>query len=153
MSRVTTCEETSMHKRFSLGWLALATFILFICTACADEGVPLSIVGYNHTDKYIHSFTVNEGGGSNAFAHSGGGSFVCCVVVPSKWRPGLKAKIRWMNEDDTWNETIADIPEYKSGNLSRFNVHFLASGKVKVFIFNGSPGFPNYPLQGEEAKL
>jgi hypothetical protein len=133
----------------SLG-LALVVSALM---GCADEKIPVSIVGYNHTDKYIHSFTVNGGGGSNAFAHSGGGSFVCCVLVPPKWRPELKAQIRWMNEDDSWNETTVNIPQYGPTSISRFNVHFLSGGKVKIFVFNGSLGYPNYPLQGNEATL
>jgi hypothetical protein len=128
---------------------------LVVCAlmGCADEKIPVSIVGYNHTDKYIHSFTVNGGGGSNAFAHSGGGSFVCCVLVPPKWRPELKAQIRWMNEDDSWNETIVAIPEYAPKDISGFNVHFLKNGLVMVFVSGKSIDHVAYPLKGEQAKL
>lgn len=142
-----------IHKRSLIRSIVLTVLISILCSGCSDEGIPVSIVGYNHTEKYIHSFSVNDGGGGNAFAHSGGGSFVCCVVVPSTWRPELKAKIRWMNEDDTWNEAIVDVPKYPPTNIGNLNVHFLRDGTVKVFVFNGSLGFPNYPLQGEEAEL
>jgi len=119
---------------------------------CMDEKIPISIVGYNHTDKYIHSFTVNGGGGSNSFPHSGGGSIVCCIEVPQKWRAGMKAKIRWMNEDDSWNETTVDIPKY-SPELGDFQVHFFSDGSVKAFVFNGGAKTPGYPLSGKEAEL
>jgi hypothetical protein len=127
---------------------------LVVCAlmGCADEKIPVSIVGYNHTDKYIHSFTVNGGGGSNAFAHSGGGKIVCCVEVPKAWKPGLTAKIRWMNEDDSWNEALVDIPKY-SRESGDFQVHFFADGSVKAFVFNGDNNVPGYPLAGREAKL
>ena len=124
-------------------------------SACSsgDDLVPVKVIPYNHTDKYIHMFSVNEGGGGNAFAHSGGGSFVCCVAVPKQWRPGLKAKVRWMNEDDTWNETVVDIPKYDGNNTDGFYVHFLRDGTVKVFVRRGGLRSKGYPLQGKEAEL
>jgi hypothetical protein len=67
--------------------------VMLILSGCAEEMVPVSIVGYNHTDKYIHSFTVNGGSAGNLFAHSGGGSIVCCIAILENWKPGLKAKI------------------------------------------------------------
>lgn len=126
--------------------------LLGALAGCMDEKIPVSIVGYNHTDNYIHSFTVNGGGGSNSFAHSGGGKIVCCIEVPATWRPGLKAKIRWMNEDDSWNETVVDIPKY-SHPLGELQVHFFSDRSVKAFVFNGGPKTPGYPLKGREAEL
>lgn len=130
--------------------------LLFIAvaTGCSNDNdsIPVTIVGYNHTDKYIHSFTVNGISGGNSFAHSGGGSFVCCVAVPKEWHIGLKAKIRWMNEDDSWNETTVGIPQY-SPKLGDFQVHFMKDGSVKAFVFDGDERVPKYPLQGKEAEL
>jgi hypothetical protein len=123
-----------------------------LLTGCDEEKIPVSIVGYNHTDIYIPSFNVNGGGGSNSFAHSGGGSIVCCIEIPKEWKPGLNAKIRWMNEDDTWNEVVLEIPKY-SPDLGDFQVHFFDNRAVKAFVFNGGAKTPGYPLKGKEAEL
>ena len=132
--------------------IMLLSLSLGACSS-SDDLVPVKVIGYNHTDKYIHMFTVNEGGGGNAFAHSGGGKFVCCVAVPIQWRPGLRAKVRWMNEDDSWNESVVDIPKYDGNNIDGFYVHFLRDGTVKVFVWGGDLDTPGYPLKGKEAEL
>jgi hypothetical protein len=126
--------------------------VMQLLSGCAEEMVPASIVGYNHTDNYIDSFSVNGAGGGNLFAHGGGGSIVCCVAIPEKWRPGLKATIRWMNEDGSWNDAVVDIPKY-SMEMGDFQVHFFAKKTVKAFVFNGGAKTPGYPLKGKEAEL
>jgi hypothetical protein len=126
--------------------------MLQLLSGCGEETVAVSIVGYNHTGNYIHSFTVNGGSAGNLFAHSGGGSIVCCVAIPEKWKPGLKAKIGWMNEDESWNEVVVDIPKY-SPELGDFQVHIFDNKTTKVFVFNGGPKAPGHPLKGKEAEL
>jgi hypothetical protein len=141
--------------KFVLRSLLALMFVEASVGACSsgNDMVPVEVIGYNHTDKYIHMFTVNEGGGGNAFAHSGGGSFVCCVSVPKHWRPGLQAKVRWMNEDDSWNETVVGVPKYGADRTGNFNVHFMRDGTVKVFVTTYSLWNPAYPLKGKEAEL
>lgn len=55
-------------------------------------GASVGIV--NHTGKYVYSAGVNGAGGSNMDEYGAGGAEVCCAMIPEKWRPGLKARVR-----------------------------------------------------------
>lgn len=72
------------------------------------EPVGLLIQGYNYTDDYIDSFTVNGQGGGNVFVSSpssGGGKSVCCVsYTPGSLLP-MKVKVRWVTSYCTYEET------------------------------------------------
>lgn len=58
-----------------------------------------NISGINHVaGQTVNSFTVNGYGGSLT-----GNS--CCIMLPDKWRPGLKANIKW-ESDPNANEPI-----------------------------------------------
>lgn len=63
------------------------------------RAVSLSIVGYNYTDRYIDSFSIDGQGGGNLYvssAQSSGGGTACCV----KYWPGekiYKVKVRWQS--------------------------------------------------------
>lgn len=93
-------------------WFGLGMFMM-LC-ACSRATVPagdvrasstdsgpvsLALVGYNYTDRYIDTFSVDGQGGSNLFVSSptsGGGGSVCCATY---W-PGLKdykVKVRWQS--------------------------------------------------------
>ena len=68
--------------------------------------VQLTLVGYNYTNKYIDSFSVNGQGGGNLFVSggvNGGGKSACCVGYST----GAKKKIvevRWQIGACTFNE-------------------------------------------------
>lgn len=70
-------------------------------SAPLGEPVGLLIEGYNYTDDYISSFTVNGQGGGNLFVSSptaGGGKSVCCVsYTPGTLLP-MKVKVRWVTD-------------------------------------------------------
>lgn len=60
----------------------------------------LSLAGYNYTNRYIASFSVNGQGGGNIFVStptSGGGGSACCVL----YRPGNRVRkmtVRWQSD-------------------------------------------------------
>jgi len=130
------------------------------------EKSGVSYAAYNHTDKSIVSIIVNgEGGILGSRAHGGGGE-ICCVVIPNRWRPGLKATIKWQEDDipvfDTtgkrvvrngipvviespWKETTVEVLEYDK-HLGQFQMHFFPGDEIKIVVSNYMPGHPKYPL-------
>ncbi len=138
----------------------LSLLVLVACVlvaACNDASsaktVPAELTGYNHTDKTIAAFYVNGEWGGNITPGAGGGSFVCCVELPVPWRPGLTAKITWEDHELKMQAREVAVPEYDPKTLSTFNVHFLRSGEIKVFVNRLGLGHPDYPLKGKEAEL
>lgn len=119
-----------------------------------DDKATASITSYNHTPDYIHQFYVDDAGGGNSFAYGGGGKFVCCVVYPRVWHPGLKATVKWTTSSsdpnatgdaaqEHWHEAVVPIEKYtEAGTL---NVHFLPGGKVRLIISKMGAGHPDYP--------
>ena len=80
------------------GWLS----VVLLVTACRSQSPMLSapVTGYNHTSAAINRFSVNGAGGPNLGPHEGGGSEVCCGVVPRYWVPGLRAVVEWEKDPD-----------------------------------------------------
>lgn len=131
--------------------------------ACSKSGdqpqdggmATASISPYNHTGDYIHQLYVNGQWGGNSYAYGGGGSFVCCIIYPRKWRPGLTATVRWTTSSSnpnatpeegtpTWHEKVVPIERYEKSGTT-LNVHFLPEGQVRLIITNLSAGHPDYP--------
>lgn len=137
--------------------------------ACSkDDTVAVSYLGYNHTARSIVSVAINgERGILNVSAYGGGGKEVCCVVLPTEWRPDLKATIKW-EEDGDWlrddkgdivirdgnkvyvprpfKETTVGVPKYASGGaVGQFAVHFFPNDVVRVTVLPYGPGHAGYP--------
>ncbi len=144
-----------------LGLTAVAAASLYALTACAKKPDPMdgkataNITSYNHTPDYIHQFYVDGTWGGNSFAYGGGGSFVCCLVYPKTWRPGLTAKVKWTTSSsdpnaegdaaqEHWHEAVVPIENYEKP-ASTLYVHFLPEGKVRLIISNKAAGHPDYP--------
>ncbi|WP_149138608.1 DUF3304 domain-containing protein [Cupriavidus campinensis] len=135
-------------------WIAgLLAALPLAMSGCGEEPISVSMVGYNHTDVGIYAFEVNGRGGPNIWPHEGGGSFTCCVTVPRVYKPGMTAKVRWVNRiDDVPQERIVPVPPYGPRDGGMFAVHFLRDGNVKVFVTMMGLGHPDYPLKGDEAR-
>ena len=143
-----------------LGSTAVAAASLYALTACAtkpnptEDTVAASITSYNHTPDYIHQFYVDGTWAGNSFAYGGGGSFVCCIVYPRTWHPGLTATVKWTTSSsdpnaegdaakEHWHEAVVPIEKYvEAGKL---NVHFLPDGKVRLIISSKVAGHRDYP--------
>lgn len=146
---------------------------VLVLSACQAESKMLSapVTGYNHTAAAITRFTINGAGGPNLGANQGGGSEVCCGVVPRVWTPDLKAIIEWQKDpdpyaygkwkekpfSDSWNKrmqeheqhysrhrAVVEIPQYGE-KVCALQVHFLPCDEVKVSTTCFTPSNPNYP--------
>ncbi|MGO4812258.1 DUF3304 domain-containing protein [Cupriavidus sp. 2MCAB6] len=129
--------------------LSSVLFLLLRLGGCTDDMIPVEVTGYNHMDKRaIVSFTVNGAGGPNLGPGGGGGSFNCCIEIPKRWRPGMKAKIRWEygSGDDSPREAEVAIPKYTAQNRGAVQVHFYPEHRVKIVVSRYSLGHPANPL-------
>ena len=130
--------------------------LLLTIVGCSDsnESNPSNVSGFNYTDYYIARFRVaNEGqdiwaGGPNIFpkeqgeARSGGGAFMCCIGIPSRWRPGMKLVVEWRrdtrpyDEDrsgDQWLTATTEVPPY-GPRTAGFVVHFLPGDRIRIQV-------------------
>ena len=110
------------------------------------------ITGYNHTDKTIASFNVNGVWGGNVTPHANGGD-TCCLQLPLPWKPGLKVKLDWEDDQGRQHSRAVEVPRYDPNSIGIFNVHFLRIGDIKGFDINAFLGHPDYPLKDDEADL
>lgn len=146
-------------RLFFLGLGGLLGWWLFSAiheSAKRNDFVAVDLSGKQHIgpDSSIAPFYLNGTNGFNVGREGGGGSDVCCVLLPTTWRPGLSVDLRWAVAD--WsNENRAEIASgnHKNITFERFRatvpvekyeapervvVHFFYGGKVRVIV--GSPG-------------
>lgn len=143
--------------------------------ASRQQAQGLLIQGYNYTDMFIDSFTVDGAGGGNVFVSSpttGGGGSVCCYSFnPSAPRPIL-LKIRWataycmehkanpyafgprfVDERKTlWKEASVPLSEVSTPAMA-LEVHFYPDGHVEAAVTPGySPPRLKLPITADEQR-
>ena len=125
--------------------------------------------GVNHTRFEIPQFSVNGSPGPNIGSFGEGGG-ACCISLPDKWRPGLKADVEWVVSTSTqvfpgyadrekfkaWKKdymegkvkhrTIVDIPDYGSEKCG-LTVHFLPCNQIKVTASCWGSNRPEHPVK------
>lgn len=164
--------ETLIRHRLVLSLLrgAIAAAMALVLSACAaatdaptpapaQYGKPVSLViqGYNYTDDYIDSFTVNGAGGGNILEsgpESGGGKSVCCAAYTPGTPLPIRLKIRWVanycqyrsmtaygptpvHRRGLWKETEAWITEPPRGQPRALEIHFYPDGHVEAAVTEG----------------
>jgi len=128
----------------------------------------LSILGYNYTGRYIHTFSVNGQGGGNLYETSGGGSVVCCLSFRPDSKLPFDVEVEWELDDirdfvnAKWIPAVEEHHKSKAtvngplpkGEASNFEVHFMPDGSVQAYItdYKSSPfllpdGKPNLDIR------
>ncbi|WP_200949054.1 DUF3304 domain-containing protein [Frateuria sp. Soil773] len=112
-----------------------------------DATIGVGLTGIDHLADHvsIQNFWVDGVNGAQA---GKGGSTVCCVVIPLKWRPGLKAVVRWNVtnwRDCKWESRERRVPVERYAKPGQVWVHFLANGSVRVISSDEGPRSPTYP--------
>jgi hypothetical protein len=69
-------------------------------------GVSITCVHHIGPDFNITDFYVDGYSGSNVGRGGGGGRYVCCAMLPSKWRPDLSVEVRWSIAN--WSKEITE---------------------------------------------
>lgn len=138
--------------------LAFGLFAAWWLASLIREGprrgdfVPVDFGGTHHIGPNfsISEFYLNGANGFNVGREGGGGTSVCCVLIPRSWRPGLFVDLRWEVRDwttenaaeiaagDTRSMTFkhfrAKVPIEKYENPGQVEVHFFAGGKARVVV-------------------
>ncbi|WP_211466345.1 DUF3304 domain-containing protein [Collimonas silvisoli] len=94
--------------------------------------VPVSIACFSHPGVgYIHDFYVKEPFSERmAGGLSCGGLVAGGYMLPLKWQPGMKVKVRWKPNGRDWVEKTTTIKRYdEAGDIF---VHFFANDEVRV---------------------
>ena len=149
-------------------WL-LGVFVLMLvgCSTADNEMAGGNIQAVNHTLSNINWLSVN------GYRADGGGGRSCCIIMPTKWRPGLKAHIEWEVDpepfakikrkttgygfdEEAWAaheanfqrySTKVDIPEWPGTESCDLKVHFFTCNQVKVTTSCWAPSSPDYPIK------
>jgi hypothetical protein len=136
----------------------------------ADSFAGVALTGVHHLGpKFnIAAFYVDGYYGSNVGREGGGGSNVCCVMLPKKWRPGLSVEVRWTVNDWTHEnpseieagnytsvagagmDYIATVPVERYEIAEHVWVHFFAGGKARVVSSMAGSGGPTHPIQDDD---
>jgi len=147
-------------------WM-LFVFVVLLVSGCSRAGgggyTAGDIRGYNHTQQGINHFTVNGYGG-------GVRGNTCCILLPDKWTPELKAHVEWEVDINPYivlpplgtdafrrayakheasyqkHSMVVDIPQYGKERCG-ITVHFLPCNQVKVTTICDGYGTPNYPIK------
>ncbi|WP_421504815.1 DUF3304 domain-containing protein [Erwinia rhapontici] len=155
-----------MARKIITGCVLLVLFVVSGCsqaTATNSESSAANISGINHVaGQTVNSFSINGYGGTLT-----GNS--CCIMIPDKWRPGLKAHIEWeldpnpnvilppLGTDEfrtayarhkakyQQHSTDVDIPKYSQA--CGLTIHFLPCNQLKVTTSCSGYGQPDYPVK------
>jgi len=145
-----------------LTWLAPACLAALL-VGCEDEpgGVAESVSGYNHMSGdgwHIGGFSVNGASGPNLQPRTGGEGFHCCILIPERWMPGMKAKVAWWYDVKAGDSRIppppqeaeVEIPDYNAMGPGTVAVHFYPEHRVKLVVSNYIIEYARYPMSAED---
>lgn len=155
----------TLWKLLAGSFYALLGLTLHGCSSAENEMAGGNLAAVNHTLGAINWFSVN-----GYRAHGGGGSS-CCIVLPTKWRSGLKADIEWEVDPDPFadapplgtdefrsfmvkhkanyqrHSATVEIPEWSGTDSCGLKVHFLVCNQIKVTTSCWGYGSPNNPIK------
>ncbi len=125
----------------------LATLALSACEGRAKERtVGVTLTGLDHLPEHlsIQEFSVNGVSGHQA---GKGGSQVCCLSLPARWRPGIKMRVawavtNWRDKVYSLHETEVELERYSE--VGKLYVHFLPDGSVRAVSSLEYPESPTY---------
>ncbi|MGJ3448404.1 DUF3304 domain-containing protein [Enterobacter sp. PTB] len=146
----------------------LTFLFVFSASGCAKGSNDYN-AGDLRAINHVNGIAIN-GFSVNGYGATGLGGGVCCVMLPRKWIPGLKAHVEWevdpntappfpgykdRNKFNAWKKqteasfqkhsAIVDIPKYSE--TCGMTVHFLPCNQVKVTTSCVGYGTPDYPIK------
>ncbi|WP_419246769.1 DUF3304 domain-containing protein [Serratia sp. NFX21] len=151
-------------------WLFIFLTILVV-PGCSGAGSNDYTAGDLRAKNHVAGQNINWFSVNGHRAPGLGGGY-CCVMLPLKWTPDLKARIEW-EVDPNPNEyipfkkkgsgyeegayarhaanyqkhsTVVDIPQYGKERCG-ISVHFLPCNQVKVTTVCEGYGTPTYPIK------
>lgn len=152
----------------ALAFIALTIFFSMAKLVSSPDTtmLPVAITGVHHMgEKFaVSEFYINRYWGGNIGPEGGGGSTVCCAMLPEKWRPGLVGDVRWSVSDWSkknkeqvaagdyssvdWKMFRAIVPVEKyEGHPEQLYVHFFVDGGVRVISSGVGSENKNHPIR------
>ncbi|WP_410002280.1 DUF3304 domain-containing protein [Pseudomonas fluorescens] len=154
-------------KSMARGSYALLGLMLSGCSSAENEMAGGNIEAVNHTLNAINWLSVN------GYRADGGGGSSCCVIMPTKWRPGLMADVEWEVDTDPYayskwpplgsdgyraaqikhkanyqhHSATVEIPEWSGTDSCGLKVHFLVCNQIKVTTSCWGYGSPHNPIK------
>ena len=148
-----------------------ACLVLQGCVESRPTMLGAPIEGINHTSAAINGFSVNRNGGHNIGPYGGGGTQMCCAVLPLQWRKGLTVVVEWEKDPNvgvslgwpplgtdayravykehaakyTRHSAVVEVAPYQE--LGVVTVHFLPCDQVKVAADTTYDGLAQHPYQ------
>ncbi|AYQ40752.1 lipoprotein [Burkholderia aenigmatica] len=118
-----------------------------------DAGIGLKLNALNYTDVPIGTYSVDGTWGGNVAARIGsaGGSIMCCVSVPQKWRPGLTVQVEWRNDEmyrrnpNAVASRVVPVEPYGSFSDGYLWIVFFPGDRIKAYASPWLPGAPEFP--------
>ena len=154
--------------------LPVALVVCLLLQGCVESrptmlGAPIE--GINHTSAAINRFSVNRNGGHNIGPYGGGGTQMCCAVLPRQWREGLTVVVEWEKDPNvgaslgwpplgtdayravykqhaakyTQHSAVVEVAPYQE--LGVVTVHFLPCDQVKVAAGTTYAWLAEHPYQ------
>lgn len=114
-----------------------------------DDYLPVTLSAIQHLgrDYRIDSFYIDKSASGSIREGGEGGGIICCISLPKKWSPGLKADVRWevhhiiQKDDSKAPETAevegiyrAQVPVEAYVKPDKFWIHFLPKGRVRIIV-------------------
>jgi len=155
-------------NKITVGGLLLSVLLISGCSRA--NGYDDYTAGDLRAKNHVKGITIN-GFSVNGYHVPGLGGGYCCIMLPEKWTPDLKAHIEWEVDPETapkfpgykdkakyktWEEavlrsfqkhaTTVAIPEYGVDRCG-LTVHFLPCHQVKVTTACVGYGTPDYPIK------
>ncbi|EKT1335463.1 DUF3304 domain-containing protein [Salmonella enterica] len=164
-------KESLSMKKIIITCIFLVPLMISGCSSArGDKGYT---AGDLRATNHVKGISIN-GFSVNGYHVPGLGGGYCCIMLPDKWTPDLKAHIEWEVNPHTapqfpgyknrkkfnvWKEAllhsfqkysaIVDIPQYGSKRCG-LTVHFLPCHQVKVTTACEAYGTPTYPIKEPE---
>ena len=134
-------------------WRAVMLALLFFAWLMREDrsivGVGVNGVNHMQNGNAIAQFYINGGAYGNVGEGGGGGSHVCCVMLPEVWRPGLQIELKWELIDESVKKQVpyrAHVPVEKYDEVGDLVIHFFRNNKVRVVSSAYDVMSPNHPV-------
>ncbi len=109
----------------------------------------------NYTDDDVYGAVRNsrfpepgQGASYGVGPNAGGGGLMCCVPIPTKWRPGINMNIHY--RFGKWSKgmekmAVVELPEYPDGEAGELFLLFYSETEFELVSSGYSPRHAKWP--------
>lgn len=120
-----------------------------------DEMVAPGLRLINYTDDEIYTSVRNskfpepgQGASYDMGPNTGGAGLMCCVPIPTRWRPGIKMNIhyrfgKWPMDKEEMK--VVELPEYPDGEAGDLYLVFYSETEFELVSSGYTPRHAKWP--------